>query len=211
MPLLIVPIWTSLKARKRSPGNAAFGGRKRKNATGAAARQPRCRRSLPLEFASKYDPRHSLLSPITGSLSAHLIPRQPVAQPSALPGGCQTVSPPKQLLQDPQAFKSAPYIRWNAELQPQAWKRRCWCRAPSLSRHFLLFSSISESQQTFKAQLKAAPPPGSLPRMLPSRICLGRLAPKLSLMPQPHRRSLSLRGIILWHVMISFQHIFYFI
>lgn len=143
--MLIVPIWTLLKARKRSPGNAAFGGRKLKNATSAAACQPRCRRSLPLQFASKYDPLHSLLSPITGSLSAHLIPRQPVAQPSALPGGCQAVSPPEELLQDPQAFKSAPYIRWNAKLLPQAWKRCCLCWAPSLSRHFLLFPSLSES------------------------------------------------------------------
>lgn len=91
--MLIVPIWTSLKARKRSPGNAAFLGRKQKNATSAAACQPSCRRSFPLKFASKYYPLHSLLSPITGSLSAHLIHRQPVAQPSALLGGCQAVSP----------------------------------------------------------------------------------------------------------------------
>lgn len=48
-------------------------------------------RSLPLEFASKYYPLHSLLSPITGSLSAHLIHRQPVAQPSVLLSGCQAV------------------------------------------------------------------------------------------------------------------------
>lgn len=94
VPLLIVPIWTSLKARKRSPGNAAFRGRKLKNATCAAACQPSCRRSFPLKFASKYYPLHSLLSPITGSLSAHLIHRQPVAQHSALLGGCQAVSPP---------------------------------------------------------------------------------------------------------------------
>lgn len=96
VPLLIVPIWIPLKARKRSPGNAAFpalGGRKLKNATSAAACQPSCRRSFPLKFASKYYPLHSLLSPITGSLSAHLIHRQPVAQPSVLFGRCQAVSP----------------------------------------------------------------------------------------------------------------------
>lgn len=49
VPLLIVPIWTSLKARKRSPGNAAFQERKLKNARTAMAWQ----RSSPLEFASK--------------------------------------------------------------------------------------------------------------------------------------------------------------
>ena len=91
VPLLIVPIWTSLQARKRSPGNAAFRGRKLKNAASAAACQPSCRRSFPLKLASKYYPLHSLLSPITGSLSAHLIHRQPVAQLSALLGGCQAV------------------------------------------------------------------------------------------------------------------------
>lgn len=93
VPLLIVPIWTSRKARQRSPSNAAFRGRKLKNVPCAAACQPSCRRSFPLEFASKYYPLHSLLSPITGSLSAHLIHRQPVAQHSALLGGCQAVSP----------------------------------------------------------------------------------------------------------------------
>lgn len=64
-----------------------------KNVTSAAACQPSCRRSFSLKFASKYYPLHSLLSPITGSLSAHLIHRQPVAQPSVLFGRCQAVSP----------------------------------------------------------------------------------------------------------------------
>lgn len=92
VPLLIVPIWTSPKARKRSPGNAALRGRKQKNVTCTTACQPSCRRPSPLEFASKYYPLHSLLSPIAGSLSAHLIHRQPVAQRSVLLGGCQAVS-----------------------------------------------------------------------------------------------------------------------
>lgn len=59
----------------------------------ATACQPGCWRSFPLQFASKYYPLHSLLSPITGSLSAHLIHRQPVAEPSVLFTGCQAVSP----------------------------------------------------------------------------------------------------------------------
>lgn len=182
MPLLIVPIWTSLKARKRSPGNAAFRGRKLKNATCAAACQPSCRRSFPLKFASKYYPLHSLLSPITGSLSAHLIHRQPVAQRSALLGGCQAVSP-----------SSSSRIRRLLQicaLQPlehntvaPSLEALLLVSGPSLSRNFLLFPSAFESYEIFQGSAQSCTSSRKSSQTLLSPICLRRLGSKCCLMP----------------------------
>lgn len=143
-------------------------------------------RSFPLEFASKYYPLRSLLSPITGSLSAHLIHRQPVAQPSVLFGRCQAVWPSgSSRIRRPLSLSRRSAGTQNS--LPHAWKLAlglCW--APSLCRNFLLSSSTSESDEIFRAQPKAHPPPGSLPRMLPNSIYSGRLNPKHSSMPWPH-------------------------
>ena len=124
--MLIVPICTSLKARKRSPGNAAFLGRKLKNVRSAAAgrpgRRPSSLLSLPLSSIhfTPFIPHRWL--------SVRLLNPQAAGGPAFGRAKRLPSRLAEQLLQDP--FKSAQYIRWNTELLPQAWKRCCFAEPP---------------------------------------------------------------------------------
>lgn len=151
-----------------------------------------------------------MLSPSLPFISHHWLSVRPL-NPQAAGGpafSCAQRLPSclaEQLLQDPQAFKSVQYIRWNTKLLPRAWKRCYFARpppSPGISSFSLLFlnrdfqgsaQSCASSRKSSQNALKS--------NLLEKTWCKAFLG-------DPATYILSLCGIFLWHFMIFFQHLY---